>query len=247
VDVASSDIDKTKAFYTGLFGWDAESFGDDYGRYVVFSLGGHVVAGAMPKQPGMEHPDVWTTYIATGDCGQTVEAAKSAGGSVLSDTMEIPDTGTMAVLQDPAGGVFGLWEAGNHKGFGRYNEPGSVTWDELQTKDFKATTAFYSSVFTWEIENTSDTDDFRYAIGKVDGQPVAGMFDAEAFLPAAVPTHWAVYFSVDNADEMIQKVLELGGKVIRPAENTPFGRIADVADPTGTPFKLHQELPDDET
>jgi predicted enzyme related to lactoylglutathione lyase len=246
VDLASSDIDKSKNFYTDLFGWTAETSGEEFGYYTVFSLDGFTVAGAMPKQPGMDFPDAWSTYISTDNCAASVDAAKNAGGQIIMDTMEIPETGTMAMVSDPAGAVFGLWQAGGHKGFGRYNEPGSVTWDELNTREFKAAIDFYAGVFGWDYDKTSDTDDFRYYTAKVGGETVAGVMDAANFLPAEAPSHWAVYFSVANADESIAKLQELGGSVVQPAQDTPYGRMAMVTDPTGAFFRLHQELPQSE-
>jgi predicted enzyme related to lactoylglutathione lyase len=148
----------------------------------------------------------------------------------------------MAMLADPAGAVFGLWQPGVHTGFTKYNEPGAVTWDEHHSKSFPASTAFYETVFDWAMDKTSDTDEFRYYQAQIDGQTVAGLMDSSGFLPAEVPSHWAVYFSVADADEAVTKVVELGGSVLRPPEDTPFGRIADVSDPTGTAFKLHSNV-----
>ena len=124
-------------------------------------------------------------------------------------------------------------------GFAKYNEHGAVTWDEHHSKDFPASVAFYENVFGWSMEPTSDTDEFRYYQGQVDGQTVAGLMDSASFLPADMSSHWAVYFSVADADESVAKAVALGGKVLRGAEDTPFGRIADMVDSTGAPFKLH--------
>lgn len=89
----------------------------------------------------------------------------------------------------PGRAAFGLWQAGTRTGFGKYNEPGSVTWDEHHSKDFARSTAFYQQLFGWEIEHTSDTDEFRYFQGLVDGQAVAGLMDSASHLPAEVPSH----------------------------------------------------------
>jgi predicted enzyme related to lactoylglutathione lyase len=246
VDLLSSDIDASNAFYAGLFGWDAETSGEEFGRYVVYSSGGHPVAGAMPNRPEIQSPDVWSTYIATADCAATVASATAAGGQVMMDTMAVGENGevgTVAMLIDPSGAAVGLWESGQHTGFGKYNEPGSVTWDEHHSKDFAASTAFYQKVFGWEFEVAGDTDEFRYSIAKVDGESVAGLMDSTSFLPAEVPSHWKAYFSVESADDAVAKVQELGGSVTQAAADTPYGRIAMVADPTGAQFSLHQELP----
>lgn len=244
VDLCSSDVDRSAEFYTALFGWSFQSGDPEFGGYASITSGGQSVAGIMPNRPEMNSPDVWTTYISTADIDASTASAAAAGGQIMSAPMAVADLGSMAILTDPAGAVFGLWQPGTHLGFGRYNEPGSVTWDEHHSKDFAATIPFYAKVFGWEMTPVADTDEFRYSTAEVNGETVAGLMDSASFLPADVPSHWAVYFSVANADEAITKLTALGGTVLRPAEDTPFGRMADVLDPTGAPFKLHQELPD---
>ncbi len=240
VDLLSSDVVKAKAFYGGLFGWTSEDAGQEFGGYVNFFSDGLQVAGMMPNNPGMRSPDVWTTYISTDDIEATVATATAGGATVLSQAMQVQDLGWMAVISDPVGAVVGLWQPGRHTGFRKYNEPGSVTWDEHHSKDFATSTPFYASTFGWTIEPMSDTDEFRYSTGKLGEDTVVGLMDSSSFLPDQVPSHWAVYFSVESADASIAKLVELGGTVVRPAEDTAFGRMADVSDPTGAVFKLHQ-------
>lgn len=239
VDLVSSDVDKAKAFYGSLFGWTSEDTGEEFGGYVNFSSDGHKVAGMIGNTPEIGSPDVWTTYISTDDIEATVNAVTEAGGTLMAPAMEVANLGSMAVLVDPAGAVFGVWQPGSHIGFTKYNEPGSVTWDEHHSKDFTTSTDFYTKVFGWEIEKTSDSDDFRYYQGLINGETVAGMMDSKAFLQDQVPSHWAVYFSVADVDGATATAVDNGATVIRPAEDTPFGRIADMTDPTGAMFKLH--------
>jgi uncharacterized protein len=236
----SSDAPAATAFYTALFGWSADAPVEEFGGYVTFHSDGHRVAGMVPSRPGMGTADVWSTYISTEDLESSAAVAGEAGAKVLSAPMKVGDLGAMAVLLDPSGAAVGLWQAGSHTGFGKYNEPGSVTWDEHLSKNFAASTAFYTAVFGWELEVMSDTDEFRYSTAKVGSETVAGLMDAASFLPEQVPSHWAVYFSVADVDAAATGVVELGGTVTRPAEDTPFGRMADVSDPNGAPFKLHQ-------
>lgn len=244
VDLLTSDIDKAKSFYTSLFGWSAEEAGQEFGHYVLLRADGPAVAGMVPNRDDIPAPDSWTTYISTPDIDATVAEVTAAGGQVMQPTMQVGDVGSMAIVADPAGAVFGLWQAGSHIGFEKYNEPGTVTWDEMHSKDFAKATDFYRKVFGWGYDKTSDTDDFRYFTAQVDGESVAGLMDSASFLPDEVPSHWAVYFSVDDIDASVDKLVELGGSVARPAEDTPFGRMGDFLDPTGAPFKLHQALPD---
>ena len=238
VDLMSSDLAKTKEFYSTLLGWTFDEATSEYGNYVTCLSDGHKVAGMMAN-PGTGAPDGWSTYICTQDAAASVEAAARAGAKVLMPAMEVPEKGVMALMSDPADAVFGVWQPSGHTGFEKYNDANSVSWDELHSKEFQATKDFYGAVFGYDYQVMSDTDDFRYVTGQVDGQDVLGMIDASGYLPPEVPSHWAVYFSVDDVDAACAKAVELGGSVIRPAEDTPFGRIADLRDATGANFKLH--------
>jgi uncharacterized protein len=239
VDLISSDTEKSQSFYGGLLGWTFDAPNAEFGGYITASSDGHAVSGLMGRTPDMQAPDGWNTYICTADIDATVAAATAAGGQVAMTAMAVGDLGKMAYLVDPAGAMVGLWQPGTHLGFSKYNEPGSVTWDEHHSKNFPASTGFYSTFFGWTLEKTGDTDEFRYYQGQVDGETVAGLMDSASFLPPEVPSHWAVYFSVADADEALATAVELGGSVVRGAEDTPFGRIADLTDSTGAPLKIH--------
>lgn len=239
VHLLTSDIDKSLAFYADLFGWESEGSRPEFGGYANATSDGHLVAGMVPNTPEMNNVDSWQTFISTDDIDASIEAAAAAGGTLVAPAMQVSDLGSMGVMLDPAGALFGLWQPGTHTGFEKYNEPGSVTWDELHSKSFAATTDFYTSVFGWSIEKTADTDDFRYYQGQIDGETVAGLMDAANTLPAEMPSHWAVYFAVADVDAAVARGLQGGASLVRAAQDTPFGRIAEVADPTGAAFTLH--------
>lgn len=240
VDLLSSDPDRAKSFYGELLGWTAEDTGEEFGGYVNFSSDGHRVAGMVRNTPEMGSPDVWTTYVSTDDIQATVDRATEAGGTVMSPSMPVGDLGSMAVIVDPVGAVFGLWQPGQHTGFGKYNEPGSVSWDEHHSKDFATSIDFYQRVFGWGMDTSAgDTDDFRYYQGQVDGETVAGLMDAKAHLPEEVPSHWAVYFEVADVDSAVATAESGGATLVQAAMDTPYGRMADLRDPTGAMFKLH--------
>ncbi|HEU5270508.1 MAG TPA: VOC family protein [Jatrophihabitans sp.] len=242
VDLLSSDVDKARQFYGDVLGWTAEESGAEFGGYVTFRSGGHRVAGLMANQADNGIPDFWNTYLSTDDAEATVETAVKAGANLIAGPMTVADLGSMAVLADPTGATVGIWQPGSHIGFEKYNEPGGVAWDELHSKDFEASKRFYAEVFGWQLEPTSDTDDFRYYTGQVDGQPVAGLMDSSKFLPPEVPSMWTVYFSVPDIDAAAEKVTAAGGRAVRPPEDTPFGRLGEFTDPTGALFKLHSEV-----
>ena len=158
--------------------------------------------------------------------------------------MVVGDFGTMVVLADSGGAGIGAWQADSFQGFGVLGEPGTPAWFELHTRDYEAAVAFYRDVFRWETEAVGDSDDFRYTIQVHDGAQLAGIMDASSFLPEGVPAHWSVYFAVDDADAALASIVDLGGSVVQPAEDTPYGRLATAADPTGAQFKLLGRNPD---
>ena len=239
VDLFTSDPERSAAFYSALLGWEFRDLGEGLGGYTLATSGGDPVAGMMRNTGASHSPDAWSTYLATDAIEATVVKAADAGATVLAPPLPLGPLGTMAVLVDPAGAVVGLWQGGDHLGFGRHGEPGSVVWDEVHSKSFGASRDFYATVFGWRYEVTGDSDDFRYLTVKVDGTEVAGLMDSARFLPEAVPSHWAVYLGVADADAAERVAVEHGATVLMSTQDTPFGRIADLLDPTGAPFKLH--------
>lgn len=238
LDLGTSDPAKSRAFYGELFGWASEA-NEDFGGYINFTKGDLPVAGGM-QNDGTMGPDGWSVYLATDDIAKLAEAAPANGGTVASPPMAVGDLGQMAFVTDPTGGFVGAWQSGEHTGFGLHNEAGSPGWFELFTRDFPAAVAFYRDVYGSDIEIVSDEDEFRYAVFVRDGLQWAGIMDASAFLPDDVPAHWSVYFQVDSADASIAQAESLGASVLDPAQDTPYGRLATLQDPTGARFKLIQ-------
>jgi predicted enzyme related to lactoylglutathione lyase len=241
VDLASSDLDSSQKFYTSLFGWDAESQGEESGGYVMFQKNGKAVAGAMTIM--MEgQPPSWTTYISTDNADATVDAAKDAGATVFVEPMDVLDVGRMAVFADPTGAVIGLWQAGNFKGAELANEPGSFCWNELQTRDTAAAKAFYSKVFGWE-PNTADMDGMTYTEWKMGDRSLGGMMEMSPDMPPQVPAFWLVYFSVDDCDATVAQANGLGATTMAPPMDIPPGRFAVLADANGASFGVIKTNP----
>lgn len=237
-DLSSSDVDRAQEFYGTIFGWTFESAGPDYGGYINASKDGNPVAGLMANNPEWNAPDGWTTYFHTTDIQATVKAATAAGGTSCLEPMEVAEQGWMALGTDPSGAMYGLWQPTGHRGFEVIGQHGTPAWHQLTTRDFAKAVDFYREVFDWNTEVISDTDEFRYSTASFDGVRLLGVMDGTALLPDGVPPQWSVYFGADDVDKTIQMIAELGGIVLRPAEDTPYGRLAAVADPTGASFNL---------
>jgi predicted enzyme related to lactoylglutathione lyase len=237
VDLFTSDPDKTRPFYIELFGWTVDDPGPEYGGYVNFLKEGIPIAGSMRNDQAAV-PDVWSVYLATDNAEATVSAATSNGGQVVVPAMAVMELGSMAVVTDPGHATIGIWQPGLHKGFGLLGEPGAPAWFELHTRHYEGAIDFYRTVFKWDTSVVSDTAEFRYTtLGEGDSQ-LAGIMDASQFLPEGVPAHWSVYFGVTDTDETLDRVAGLGGSIVTGAEDTPYGRLATAADPTGAVFKL---------
>ena len=238
VELFTSDPDKSRPFYGQLFGWTSEEAGEEYGGYINFLKDGAPIAGCMRNDGQAGMPDVWTVYLASDDAKATVDTAAEHGGQVIVPAMDVMNLGTMAVVTDAGQAAIGIWQPGEHKGFRVLGEPDAPSWFELHTRDYDASVRFYREVFGWDTHVTGDTPEFRYTtLGQGDGQ-LAGIMDASAFLPEGVPAHWSVYFGTADTDASLAKIVDLGGTVVRPAEDTPYGRLAVAADPTGAEFKL---------
>jgi predicted enzyme related to lactoylglutathione lyase len=238
VDLMSSDTNRSRDFYTQLLGWTAEAPNAEFGGYFNFQKDGVREAGCMASQPGEGPSDVWSVYLATDDAAKTVEVATAKGAQVIAPAMAVGDLGTMAVFLDPTGAAVGVWQPNQFGGFGAYGEPGTPGWFELSTRDYDKAVDFYREVFGLEVQVVSDTADFRYSTLNIGEEQVAGIMDATSMLPPGAPPHWSVYFAVDDADAALARTTDLGGKVIRPAEDTPYGRLATAQDANGAIFLL---------
>jgi predicted enzyme related to lactoylglutathione lyase len=235
IDIGT-DVDAAKTFYGGLFGWTAQDAGpvEETGGYGFFLKDGKMVAGYGPQQQPVVF---WTTYVAVSDIDETTQRAEKAGGNVILPPMEVMAAGKMAVYQDPTGAFISAWQPGEHKGAQLVNEPGSWSWNELNTRDLERSKSFYSEVFGWDPVTQGEGAN-SYTEWKLDGESVAGMMEMPPMVPADVPPHWLVYFAVDDADAAVAKIQELGGSVFVPPMDVQPGRLSVVADPQGAAFAV---------
>jgi uncharacterized protein len=238
IDLMSSNVERAQDFYGTVFGWTFESAGPEYGGYINAAKEGHPVAGLMGNNPESQAPDGWSTYFHTADINVTTAAVTSAGGSTCMGVMEVPAKGFMAMATDPSGAMFGLWQPLEHLGFELTGEAGAPVWHQLTTRDYRAAVDFYREILGWRTESVSDTDEFRYTTAWFGDQQLLGVMDGAAFLPDGVPSNWTIYFGAQDVDKTLQVIGDNGGAVLRPAEDTPYGRLATAADPTGAVFNL---------
>ncbi|APY90747.1 VOC family protein [Streptomyces alfalfae] len=237
VSLMAHGLEATQEFYGALFGWEFRPGPEQLGPYVRALLDGHEVAGIGQLPPGRQLPIAWTPYLATDDADATAEAVRHCGGTVGVGPITAGRAGRMAVALDPTGAVFGLWQAARHLGSAVVGEPGAPAWYELVTRETSGVFPFYRNVFGFTEEAVVSAD-FDYLRLCVDGRPVASMHGVGDALPRDTGPHWMTYFEVADADEAADRVVELGGHVVRPAWDDAYGRMVTVADPEGAVFTV---------
>ena len=237
IDLGTPDPTAAAQFYSKLFGWTVEEGPPEAGGYRMCMLNGRPVAGLGP-QMNPEMPPWWTTYVSVDDADESAANIVAAGGQLLVEPMDVLDVGRMVVALDRSGAMFSIWEPRSHIGSGLVNEPGTLCWNELMTREPTGAIEFYGSVFGWEAK-TEEMEHGSYTEFLLNDRSVAGMMPMQGDMwPAELPNHWMVYFAVANTDTAAALVTELGGTVSVPPTDIPPGRFAVVGDPQGAMFSI---------
>jgi predicted enzyme related to lactoylglutathione lyase len=271
LDTLQPDPDAAVTFYGNLFGWQFQERtpAGSPERYFVAQLRGRDVAGIGTQSRDAPARPAWTTYIWVDSADAAAAKVKAAGGSVLMDPFDVAGAGRMAVVSDPSGAAFCVWQAREHKGAQLVNEPGTWNFSELNTRDPEGAKAFYGTVFGWEATaipmDGGETSMWRVPgygdfLARRDpdlrerqadvGAP-EGFEDAVAWLvpmtgdqlPDDTPPHWSVTFAVDDADAVADRAAKLGGKVLVPPFDAPWVRMAIIRDPQGAVFTASKFTP----
>lgn len=240
IDLSTPDQDAAADFYGGLFGWSVveDENAEQTAGYRVATLRDKAIGGVM-KIMEEGQPPAWSTYVATDDADATVAKARETGGNVVVEPMDVLDYGRMAFLADPTGAMIGIWQAGKNTGAGLVNEPGSLTWNELNTRDVGAAKDFYGATFGWTFEDEDVPSGGTYTTITLDDNRVGGILDIGARgVPEEVPAHWQVYFAVEDTDATVEQAKAGGGGVMVEPFDVPVGRIAILHDPYRASFAV---------
>jgi uncharacterized protein len=270
VDTSQPDPEEAVAFYGGLFGWDFEDAmpPGSAGKYFIARLRGGDVAAVASQLEGGPATAVWNTYVWVESAEDAASKVEDAGGRLVTGPFDLVDASRVAVFTDPEGAAFRVWQAKEHQGARIVNEPGSLNFNVLNTRDAEAAKSFYGSVFGWEtlglgggamawtlpgygdFVQQSDPE-LRERMAEA-GVP-EGFEDVIAALnPIAddrpdVPAHWSVTFAADDADATAERAAELGGQVVVPPFDAPFVRMTVITDPQGATFTASKFVPQTRT
>lgn len=236
VDLLAPDPEAAREFYRALFGWEYDIAGPEFGGYTNARVGERVAAGMggpMPGAPPM--PSAWSVYFATEQIEADVARAVELGAKVLYPPMAVGEFGSMAGCEDPAGAAFSFWQAGTHTGSQVNDEPASAVWYELYAPNAQQARDFYAALLGATAEPMPG--DTEYYVLKHGERELCGVMQID---PAwgAFPAQWMIYFGVADADAAVAAITAHGGKAMSAVEETPFGRMAAVADPAGAQFKV---------
>ena len=266
VDTSQPDPEAAVPFYSGLFGWEFENVmpeGSEGSYFIGRIRGGDVAAvGSIPE--GAPPMATWNSYIWVESADKTAAKARDAGGGVAMEPFDVMDFGRMAVLTDPEGAAFCVWQARKHKGAQVVNEHGSLNFNGLATRDPEGAKAFYGAVFGWQTLALPSGEMWTlpgYGDHLEEGSPglrqqmtemgaPEGFIDVVAALnpiaddDSGTPAHWSVTFGVDSADATAAKAQELGGEVVAGPFDAPWTRMAVIKDPHGATFIASQFVPE---
>jgi uncharacterized protein len=262
VDTSQPEPEAALPFYAGLFGWEFENVMPDVedGSYFIGRIRGGDVAAVGSVPEGAPPMAMWNTYVWVDSADATAAKARDAGGAVLAEPMDVMEAGRIAVLADPEGAVFCVFEPKEHKGAKVVNEHGSLNFNGLATRDPEGAKAFYGAVFGWQTlpldagvmwtlpgygdHLEESTPGLRVQMTQM-GAP-EGFIDVVAALnpiaddDSATPAHWSVNFAVDDAEATAAQAKELGGEVVAGPFDAPWTRMAVIKDPQGATFIASQ-------
>jgi uncharacterized protein len=237
VDLATTDQDAAKVFYAELFGWEYDDRPVDEGVvYSVATLGERAVAAVSPMPQRMRDagaPPNWMSCVSVADANAAAARARELGAELYAEPFDVMDAGRMAVVSDPQGAVFSVWEPRENHGAQLVNVPGAFTWNDVVTTDPEAARRFYGELFGWTFE-VIDGADPPYAVIQHGGRSNGGVMGA----PPGQPPTWAVYFATDDLDGSIARAEGAGAQKVFGPMRVPTGSFAVMRDPQGAHFNL---------
>lgn len=241
----TGDTRATTAFYTDVVGWKTQPFagGHDYVMWVGSQgpLGGVMKLPDEAKKAG--EPPHWMAHVQVDDVDASTALVKKLGGKVYKEPTDIPEVGRFAVLADPQGASFCVFKPKEAMTLHDVTKEGEFCWNELMTSDVGAAVRFYSEVFGWKVLEEMDMGPAgTYRVFGIGGQRLGGMMA----LPKGARMHpsWLFYTETSNLDAAVDRAAKKGAKLMNGPMDVPGGgRIAQLTDPEGAPFALHQSQP----
>ena len=242
-ELLTNDVEAAVTFYNDVVGWSTQPYdfpAQEGPDYTLWMAGGAAVGGVMKidAQTMGDIPPSWLGYVYSSDVDATIRKAKTLGGSVVAEPIDVPTVGRMAGLADPQGAVFWVLTPSSSEPMPEPPAEGSIAWNELFTTDSDAAVEFYTKLFEWDRFDPMDMGNGEmYEMFGENGKMYGGIFNKPPDVPA--PPHWLFYIRVADLDAALDRVRRGGGQVLSDPIDIPGGeRVAPCLDPQNASFAL---------
>lgn len=240
-DHMTKDPKAAVAFYGEVIGWKTQPFGEspDYLMWV----GSQGPFGGVTKLPEaaakMGAPPHWMGHVQVENVDAAAELVKQRGGKIYEGPSDIPTVGRFCVIADPQGAVISMFTPKAAMERHDVSKEGEFCWNELVTSDSGAAWEFYSTIFGWKIIDEMDMGPMgKYRIYGVGEERIGGMMTTPKGAP--MPPAWLFYTQTKDLEATMARATKMGAKVLNGPMDVPGGRIAQLMDPQGGAFALHQ-------
>ena len=152
---------------------------------------------------------------------------------MIAPPFDVGPIGKMGVFQDPTGAFISIWQSDTMPGVEIRETQNAFAWAELNARGFGKAKPFYQQVFGWGVKESPLGEGQTYTEWQLDDKSVAGGMEMAPVVPAEVPSHWLLYFEVDDVDAKTAKAHELGATILAQPMDFPGGRFSIVQDPQG--------------
>jgi predicted enzyme related to lactoylglutathione lyase len=241
-ELATTDVETAKAFYSSVVGWDTADAPTPGSNYTIFTAGGSPVAGLTKLQAGPQKTGVvlpqWRGYVGVDDVDAATRRVKKLGGMVHMPPTDVPNVSRFSVIADPQGATLALIERpeGGQEQPAQLEGPGHVLWRELIAIDLGRAFIFYNKLLGWQKGSTTPNPLGSYQEFSAGADTIGGMFGR---LDGAAFTLWLYYFGVGDIEAAAKQAVALGGKIIYgPLTVAGAARIIQCEDPQGAVFGL---------
>jgi hypothetical protein len=209
-----------RAFLSALFDWTWQEGGAETGHYAFALSNGHPVLGLGITDDGN---GAATTYFSTKDIEAAITRATELGASVIVPAMQVMDLGWMAILVDPVGASYGLWQPGSFQGFGVAFEENAPGWFDQVSLDPERASEFYAALSGHDV--TSPAPEMR--VLQNDEQWYASLSHS----PTGEAPQWKPIYVVDSLERIHELVPRHGGTILIKEMPVPGSAICTFSEP----------------
>ncbi|QCJ41385.1 VOC family protein [Bacillus sp. S3] len=209
--IATRDGNTAKYFYESLFNWKVTDVGP------LMQISGAGLSSHILKWPHKDHPTHVSIYINVENIKECLSKVEEMGGTVILPEMAVPTGGSIAQFVDPDGIIIGAYQGTTHTE--SQSKPvivvNQIGFFEIAAREGDRSKRFYESVFNWRITDDGPIMSISAEDAGLDGHLFNWTFEE--------PPYLTLYIRVEDVAASLEKVAELGGKVIIPETEIPSG------------------------